>query len=303
MNSTGDKPARELIAELCDGLIQPVDKARLEQLLRDDAILQQEYLDQAMIDGLLRYELGVDRPSIPNQFDGDKSKSGVVRLVARPLVFVLLALTVTAGYWWFRPDSHVTFTVPLQNVSFENDQPISNLPILNGWYGDVARILLGSEDNQAHDGQRMLQLIRSVHPPSKECEIYHVVDLRQAGFKTRDSSRFIEGTVMFNALSDTSSEPYTFSMEIFTYAELPEIDQSLAPETWSSDMTTAGKKVIADSDRNSWQEVKLVMPLSPTAKFGIVKISVRDDSQSADDEFSEVFVDNVQVCMTNKGLF
>jgi hypothetical protein len=302
MSSTDGRSARELIAELCDGLIQQDDRSRLEELLRDDPILQHEYLDQAMIDGVLRYEFGIDSPTIPDQFATYHSRSDFVKLSARSLIVLLFAVIVASGYWWLNRDLHLEIPIQLANVSFENDLPISNEPIRDGWYGDVARIVFGNEDNLAPDGKHMLQLIRSVHQPSKECEVYQVLDLRQSPTKTLDRPAYIEATVTVNTRSFMGDEPYLLSLELYICTELPELQHRLAPQTWSSDMTTAGSQVAADSDPDSWQEIRLVMPLSRDAKFGIVKISVRDTNKLADDEFSEVFVDNVQVRLTNKGL-
>lgn len=303
MSSAEGRPARELLAELCDGLIQQHDRSRLEQLLRDDPILQHEYLDQAMIDGLLRYEFGIDYPSVPKQFVPPDNRGNLKKLSARLFVVLLVAVIFAGGFWWLNRDVHLEIPVQLANVSFENDLPIATELIRNGWYGDVARIVFGSEDNVAPDGKHMLQLIRSVHQPSKECEVYQVVDLRQSPLIMLDRPVYLEATVTVNARSFTVDEPYLLSLEIFTYTELPELRHTLSPQTWSSDMMTAGKQVTADNDPDSWQEIRLVMPLNRDAKFGIVKISVRDTSKLADDEFSEVFVDNVRVCMTNNGLF
>ena len=302
MSSTDERPARELIAELCDGLIQQSDRSRLEQLLRDDPILQHEYLDQAILDGLLQYEFGIDHPTIPNQFATYDSRSDFGKLSARSLVVLLFGVIFAGGYWWLNRDFDLEIPIQLANVSFESDLPISREPIRDGWYGDVARIVFGSEDNLAPDGQRMLQLIRSVHQPSKECEVYQVLDLRQSPMKTLDRPAYIKATVTVNTRSFTGEEPYLLSLELYICTELPELQHRLAPQTWSSDMMTAGSQVAADSDPDSWQEIRLVMPLSRDAKFGIVKISVRDTNKLADDEFSEVFVDNVQVRLTNKGL-
>lgn len=300
--STPDKrPVRDLIAELCDGLIQPNDRSELEQLLRNDPILQHEYLDQAMIDGLLRYEFGIDHPTIPNQFANDAKRSGLGKLIARSLVVLLFVLIFAGVYSWLKRDFHLEIPIQLANVSFENDLPISTEPILNGWYGDVARIVFGSKDNLAPDGKHMLQLIRSVHRPSKECEIYQVLDLRQSSIGAFDHPAYLEATVTVNSRSLRGDEPYLFSLELYTCTELPELRNRLSPKTWSSDLMTAGKQVAADADPDSWQELRLVMPLGRDVKFGIVKISVRDISMFTDDEFSEVFVDNVRVRVINQG--
>lgn len=303
MSPPGERPTGELIAELCDGMIQPEDLARLEDLLYDDPILQHEYLDQAMIEGLLRYEFGVERPSIPNQFASESSRIRLRKLAAKSLGAFMLVLICCGGYWWFRPDSHAEITVKLANLSFEDDLPISTEPILNGWYGDVARVVHGSEDNLAPHGHRMLQLIRSVHQPANECEVYHVLDLRQHRHEHRRRPAFVEATVVVNTRSDVSKTPYVISLELYTYTELPKIWQTLAPDALSNNVMVSGNTIAADSDPNSWQEIKLMMPLIPDKNFGIIKISVADRSSSAENVFSEVFVDNVQVRMTNKGLF
>jgi hypothetical protein len=303
MSPIVEKPTRELIAELCDGVIQQNDRLRLEQLLCNDPILQNEYLDQAMLVGLLRYEFGGDRSSIEDQDGSNDSRRGFGKLVQRSLAMMLLTLMCAGGYWWLKPDCDIEFSVPISNASFERDVPISTEPSLNGWYGDVARIVLGSEDNLAPDGKRMLQLLRSVHQPSNECEIYQVLDLRQLGVRATSRPAFIEATAVVNTRSDPGEVPYVLSLELYTYVQLPEFRQTLVPDSLSTEVMASRKMLSADSNPDSWEQISLVMPLSREAKFGIVKISVRDFSDSPDDEFSEVFVDNVKVRMTNKGLF
>lgn len=48
--------------------------------------------------------------------------------------------------------------------------------------------------------------------------------------------------------------------------------------------------------------VRLLMPFNSGAKYGIIKVSARDGSKMADDEFKEVFIDHVQIRMTNEGI-
>jgi len=301
MNSDKQKSASELIADLCDGLLRPEDKARLTRLLRDDPFFQNEYLDQAMIDGMLRYEFGFDRLTVPYQFV-DTANHTPLKLIVGAFVVSLLAFIFAGEYLWLKQDTPLDISIPLANLSFESDLPISTKPMLDGWYGDEAQIVTGSDDHLAPHGIRMLQLVRSVHQPSNECEVYHVIDLSSVSNKSGPRPLFIEAKMVANARSNRGEASFVISLELYTYSELPELERILVPSQLSNHVMVSGNKVAADSDPKSWQELRLLMPLAKDAKYGIIKISARDSSLMADDEYKEVFIDHVQVRMTNEGL-
>jgi hypothetical protein len=302
MSAANQKSARELIADLCDGLLQPEDRAKLTELLREDPLLQNEYLDQAMVDGLLRYELGIDRPTIPSQFFAPP-RNNLIKLTLGTLVVALVVSVFLNEYWWF--DQNRLFEVPIQvsNYSFERDLGISATPIFFGWYGDEAQSVTGEEVNLAPHGNRMLQFVRSLHQPSNECEIYQLIDLSAVSDTSRREPLFLEAKMVANARANGEKTSYLIALELYTYSELPELDIVLAPDRLGKNMRVSSHKIAADSDPESWQEVKLVMPLPNDARYGIVKISAHESGTGADDKYQEVFVDNVQIRMTNKEVF
>lgn len=302
MSSANQKSARELIAELCDESLQREDRARLMQLLRDDPLLQNEYLDQAMVDGLLRYEFGIDRSTIPAQFVGNTNKPHAT-LIVGSLVFSLLACLFAGGYLWINRDKPLNIPIQLANLSFESDLPISTSPVLYGWYGDEAQIVAGSDDHFAPHGNRMLQLIRSVHQPSNECEVYQLLDLSLPRVDSGQLPLFIEAKMVANTHSTEVGASFVISLELYTYSELPELTNILVPRKSGGDIMVAANQIVADSDPESWQEVKLLMPINSGARYAIIKVSARDGSKMADDEFKEVFIDHVQIRMTNQGIF
>lgn len=301
MKPDNQKSVGELIAELCDGLILPEDKDRLTLLLRDDPLLQNEYLDQAMVDGMLRFEFESERPTIPDHFI-NTADSTPFRLLAGSLVLSLLTLIFAGVYLWLKRDKPVDIPIQLANLSFESNLPISTAPLLHGWYGDEAQIVTGSDDHLAPHGDRMLQFIRSVHQPSNECEVYQLMDLSLVSDNSGKGPLFLEAKMVVNARSIDVEASIVVSLEIYTYSELPALERTLAPEGFSGDVMFSANKVTADSDPDSWQEIRLLMPLAKDAKCGIVKISARDGSAMADNEFKDVFIDNVRVRMTNEGL-
>jgi hypothetical protein len=302
MNAANQKSARELIAELCDGLLQPEDLARLTGLLREDPLLQNEYLDQAMVDGLLRYELGIDRPTIPSQFV-DPSRNDAMKLTLGTLVVALMVSVFLGGYWWFDQNRLIDVPIQLSDYSFESELGISATPIFSGWYGDEAQSVTGEELNLAPHGNRMLQFVRSLHQPSNECEIYQLIDLSAVNNKSRREPLFLEAKMVANARANGEDTSYLIALELYTYSELPELELALAQDRLDKTVRVFSHKIAADSDPESWQEVKLVMPLPNDARYGIVKISARESGIGADDKYKEVFVDNVQIRMTNKEVF
>ncbi|MCU0712556.1 MAG: hypothetical protein MUC43_10895 [Pirellula sp.] len=302
MTAANQKSARELIADLCDGLLQPEDRVRLTGLLREDPLLQNEYLDQTMVDGLLRYELGVDRPTIPSQFV-DSPRNNLMKLTLGTLVVALMVSVFLSGYWWFDQNRLIDMPIQLSDYSFERDLDISATPILSGWYGDEAKSVTGEEVNLAPHGNRMLQFVRSLHQPSNECELYQLIDLSAVSNTSRRASLFLEAKMVANARASGEKISYLIALELYTYSELPELDIDLAPNRLGKDVRVSSHTIAADSDPESWQEVKLVMPLPNDARYGIVKISARESGMGADDTFKEVFVDNVRIRMTNKEVF
>ena len=301
MNSANQKPTSELIAKLLDEMLPPEEGARLMQSLRDDPLLQNEYLDQAMVDGLLRYEFGIDRPTIPDQFVDTKNDTRFKPIVGA-IVISLMACLFAGGYLWL--DRHEPLNIPIQlaNLSFESDMPISTIPVLYGWYGDEAQIVAGSDDNAAPHGNRMLQLVRSVHQPSNECEVYQLLDLGSARGHSGQLPLFIEAKMDANTRSTDVRSSLVISLELYTYSELPELASILVPRGSIGDVMVAANQIVADNDPKSWQEVRLLMPLTSGARYGIIKVSARDGSKMADDEFKEVFIDNIQIRMTNQGI-
>jgi hypothetical protein len=301
------KSERELIAEICDGGISQSDIVRLGTLLSADPLLQQEYLDQVLIDGLLQYELGMNHSSIRNQSSVSNSANMLRhRKAPVPLVAIfaslILAILGLGSIWWFQAGPKMDYPIPLANISFENISPISNVPTREGWYGDIARIVRGTQGNVAQHGDHMLQLIRSIHQPSGECEVYQAFNLSQIRELRMKHPAFIEATIAVNARGNDSGESCILALELYTSpTALPE-HQLLAPHTWNRDLMTAGKQVAADSDGESWQEINLVMPLSKDARFGIVKISVRDGGNMDEKDYPEVFVDNVRIRIRGKEL-
>lgn len=302
MNSANQKSARELIAELCDGLLQPEDRAKLTELLREDPLLQNEYLDQAMVDGLLRYELGIDRPTIPSQFFA-QSRNSLSKLTLGTLVVALMVSVFLGGNEWFDKRQLIDVPIQLSDYSFERDLGISVTPILSGWYGDEAQSVTGEEFNLAPHGNRMLQFVRSLHQPSNECELYQLIDLSAVSNGSQREPLFIEAKMVANARANRKETSYLIALELYTYSELPELDIALSPDRLGRIVRFSSHKIAADSDPESWQELKLVMPLSNDARYGIVKISARESGTGADDNYKEVFVDNVQIRMTNKEVF
>jgi hypothetical protein len=302
MSSAHQRSARELIADLCDGSLQPVDGPRLAQLLRDDPILRNEYLDQAMVDGLLRYELGIDRPTIPSQFIAPP-RNNLIKLTFGTLVVALMVAAFVGGYRWFDQNRPIDIPLQLSNLSFESDISVSEIPVFYGWYGDEAKSVTGEEGHHAPHGNRMLQFVRSLHQPSNECEVYQLLDLSAASNMSRRQPLFLEAKMVANARAEGQATSYVISLELYTYSELPALVNVLAPDRLSRNMRVSANKIAADSDPESWQEVKLLMPLPKDARYGIVKISALESGEGADDKYKEVFVDNVQIRMTNKEVF
>lgn len=161
MNSANQKSARELFAELCDGLLQPQDRAKLTELLREDPLLQNEYLDQAMVDGLLRYELGIDHPTITSPFFAP-SRNNLSKLTLGTLVVALMVSVFLGGNGWFDKGQLIDVPIQLSDYIFERGLGISATPILSGWYGDEAKSVTGEEVNLAPHGNRMLQIHREL---------------------------------------------------------------------------------------------------------------------------------------------
>jgi len=302
MSTANQKSARELIADLCDGLLQPEDRAKLTELLREDPLLQNEYLDQAMVDGLLRYELGIDRPTIPSQFFAPP-RNNLIKLTLGTLVVALLVSLFLGGYSWFDKNRLVDIPVQLSNNSFERDLGISLTPISSGWYGDEAQSVVGDQGHLAPHGNRMLQFVRSLHQPSNECEIYQLIDLSAVTDTSRREPLFLEAKMVANVRANGEKTSYLIALELYTYSELSELDIVLAPDRLGKNVRVSSHKIAADSDPESWQEVKLVMPLPNDSRYGIVKISAHESGTGADGKYQEVFVDNVQIRMTNKEVF
>lgn len=302
MNAGNQKFARELIADLCDGLLRPEDRARLAELLREDPLLRNEYLDQAMVDGMLRYEFGLDRPLMPNQFV-TPPRNNLSKLMLGTVVVALMVSMFLGGYWWFDQSRLVEVPIQLSNCSFESDRAISATPTFSGWYGDEAQSVTGEEGCLAPHGKRMLQFVRSSHQPSNECEVYQLLDLSAVGNASRHAPLFLDARMVANAHASKDETSYVIALELYTYSELPELETALAPDRLGKNVTLSSHKIAADSNPESWQELKLVTPLPQNTKYGIVKISVRETGVGADGKYKEVFVDNVQIRMTNKEVF
>lgn len=302
MNLSNEKSARELIARLCDGLLQPEDRASLTGLLCEDPLLQSEYLDQAMVDGLLRYELGMDRPTIPNQFV-DPPRNNLIKLSLGALLSALMVSVFLGGYWWLDKNRLIDVPLHLSNFSFESELNISATPIFSGWYGDEAQSVTGKDVNFAPHGNRMLQFGRSLNQPSNECEVYQLIDLSAVSNKSRRESLFIEAKMVANTRADGQDTSYLIALELYTYSELPELEIALAPDRFGRNVRVSSHKIAADSDPDSWQELKLIMSLPNDTRYGIIKISARESGMGTDGTCEEVFVDNVQIRMTNKEVF
>jgi hypothetical protein len=332
MSISSESSNRELIARLCDGEMSSIDMDRLGKTLSADPLLQHECLDQLLIQGLLQYEYGLVEPGTfgcenDAHVDGDHEISdtrpavgaaefeatshgigrnrlpGWKELGFQALGFSLLLTVLAVGWWRLRPQPKIDVAIPLVDASFENASLVTFHPQANGWYGDEALVVRENRTNRAHDGEHMLQLVRSLREPAGEWEIYQAFDLRQLQAVGSDRSPAeLEASVAFNACGAAIGKSYVFGLQLYaTSAPLSE-QELVSPETGTRELLTARRYITADWDAGSWQEIRLVMPLNRDAAFGLVKISVRNSDSADNKEIPEVFVDNVQVRVKSQGV-
>lgn len=331
MNNGGLRELRELISKLSDGTLDAEGAGRLNELLKDDPVAQESYLDHLMVDALLEREFvgsaadcatsatagameapgagGVAMtravgagglaslwPSIARAF-GRRLPSARPWFSARGLVPLLL-LVVALGSWWSlsasregRKDASPG-PFTLLDAGFESDVP-SGGGTTARWYGEGAESVEQCLGVTPIEGRRMLRFVSPSAEPGNTCEVYRLVDLRPfAGIAQPEA--VVEASAFFNSLKEEFDESdYIFKLTVFAFSEDPSGEFNTWPPRWRQPLTFSGCQLSADAAPQSWQRVNTRLPLPAGTQFLVVRLSVIRTDPDVDNQFPGQFVDKL----------
>lgn len=312
MNTPDSGRFRELVGRLSDGMLTPQEGAELNQLLKDDPIAQEMYLDHLFVDGLLERELvgtvagpfPAGLPPRPARREARRSDtSRRLPRWLRSLAVGGVSLAIGAAViGWMRPsEGAVGRPLPLTDSSFESGSLVASpTSLLASWYGDDADVVPDHLGVKPLEGNRMLRFVRSTTKPENSCDLYQIIDLQSIEKELAEGPAHIEASAAFNAAPETLQEgDCIFGVTVFAYSE----DPSGKPHVWplhsETPLTFSGNQTRADDDAESWQRVHTRLSLPAGSKFLIVQLSVMrsgdDEDHDQPTEFPGQFADGVSV--------
>lgn len=321
MNDSNSKELRELIAKLSDGMLTPGDAARLNQVLKEDGIAQQVYLDHLLVDGLLEREFGGSAGPGHAPLAGDTSSlhaPQVVagesasrmtgrrfwfrrwRTVAAPSAILLVLVVGFCGWWSFSttsPDVNQSLPLGLSNSGFESGAPHQGIASSEGvWFGDSVEVVGPVSKVDPLEGTRMLRFIdRDVVRDGSA--VYQLVDLGPWEKALGSGDVSVLASAHFNAAIDDDDDPRMFSIRLYAFPEKPVCVPGVEPLGWGRPLVFAGRHFEADTDVDSWQSAAAYLELTPAARYLVVQLSVIDPDSEPEDDPEHYFVDKVAVSL------
>ncbi|SFJ09752.1 hypothetical protein [Planctomicrobium piriforme] len=307
MNTSQPGELPELIARLSDGSLSAVEKQRLNDLLLDDPIAQEEYLDHMLIDGLLEREFGgavvaSDKIAVLRSSGLQHSASTKVHPRRHSWKWVLAPvglLTAIVSGWWFvaeQFDESRRRPLALANSGFEHGTTASAVNVDGAtWTGDVADVVGEHHGIAPLEGKRMLRFVKSRVHPENNCELSQVIDLSGIAVMPGEEAVAIEASAFFNAVrNELADEGYTFGLTLMAFDEDPREENVTWTASHEQPLSFSGSHARADADSGSWQEVTASLPLPADAKYLMVSLAVtRPNGEQADEEFPGQFADRV----------
>ncbi len=291
----------EKISLLCEGELQSEDIEQLNALLSSSPLLQEEYLDQLMIHGLLKYEYGL-RASLPMASPGGSSTRVRMwkHLYITAAVPILIAIVAFAG-WWSRSTVEREVPIRVANSSFEGSKTIPLQPIFSGWYGDDAAYVHRSNRIAPADGKQMLQFIRSINQSDETCEVYQIIDLGEFQRSSPEEPVWAKASALVNSIDENELEDFVFAIRLYALTEEPFDVLEPWPQKLNRDVTYTDSRLTADHDQGSWQEIQSIVALQPDTRYLVLELSVRDGLDSHRNVYPGQFVDHVQVSLKKRG--
>lgn len=303
-----------LLAKLSDGTITAEETARFGELLKQDPISQEIYLDHMLVDGLLEREFSAVESgpgslltyAIPTPTFRHKEMANArrVRLSQWPVACCVGLLLLMAGvFWGVRPaaepkdEAIPPLPVPLADSGFETNPQALPAPAQSAsWYGDTAEVVGPQFNIVPLEGDRMLRFVRSKSEPDNGCELYQLVDVGKMADSLGKRSVAVEASAFFNAASADSKETdYSFGVTLYAYAGDPTEEPHAWPFRWEQPLKFGGNQIPADQDSKSWQRVTARLDVPAETQYVVVQISVMRKDHDPDAEFPGHFVDNVEV--------
>jgi len=302
MNASDAVELRGLISDLSDGGLSPAGTARLNELLRGDAVAQYAYLDHLMIDALLEREFSQGEDCVADPVQWDQGNAAPVPLRKRPirirrlLHLLIVALLVGPAAWWVsrwpqrQPDEAA---LPIWSVDFDRDVPQSGRDAFAVWRGDVADIVKRHSGITPRRGNGMLRFVRSSLEPQESCDVFRVINLNSIPHLPARGSGSVEVSASFNSIVDERRPPYAFEVAMYGCSDDPgghPVDFRNRARACSIARTEA------DDDAGTWQQVQASMPLSNGVRFLVLQVSaIRTGGEPLNDDFPGQFVDDVQL--------
>lgn len=311
MKNTSTDTLRILTAKLSDGELSAAEAEQLSELLSQDPIAQEQFLDHLTMDALLEREFSGAVSSslvIPRSANVLESKESFRSLGLRtrysswqswilvPL-FLFIVSIGTGGWYWFSSTAAVASqTLLLADAGFENDAlHVKGNPSATSWYGDAAEVVGEHSQIMPLEGSRMVRFVKSKFKPKHGCELYQLVDLKELIGTTPAGDHKIEASAFFNATPwANDNKDYLFEISLFAYAKPPEELQD-APLQSDRPLHYSGSKTLADQDAASWQQVTTDLELPAGTQYVMIQLSVSGTNPDSKEEFPGHYADNVQL--------
>lgn len=325
MMNADHREIRELIARLSDGTLTTEDSRRLNELLQQDPIAQQAYLDHMFMDGLLERELG-------NRVTASASENSHLNELARnlPLVesqpvngparrenrtvrtlwgisalvvcLVFGLLVFPGGHFLITANSPLPVPLVLSDAGFES-RAQHNRAVLpeEGWFGGSMDIVGQHSGVDPLEGRYMLHWGEPENPQSRQQAIYQLVDLEGAHQPDIEDSPSVFASANFNTTIDDDDDPELFGVRIYAFSEKPVQVPGVDPSGWGSPLAIADRQLAADADEESWQNVSAQLHLPTDTRYLVLRLSVvdPDPTPEMDDEPVEHFVDKVSLSVVS----
>jgi hypothetical protein len=323
MSDGGLRELRELVSKLSDGALGAEGARRLNELLKEDPVAQEAYLDQLMVDALLEREFvgsiaGAAQPAMAGALGGPSAggdatdreagaegpgwpwsaimQSFRCRPSARVLVPLLLLIAALGSIWILSaPRQGVMKAEPfaLSDAGFEPEAPSSGAGAAARWYGEGAESVERCFGVTPIEGRRMLRFVSPSAEPGNTCEVHRLVDLRTLG-GIAGPETVVEASAFFNSLKEDFDEnDYIFKITVFAFSEDPSGGFGEWPPRWRQPLTFSGCQLAADTAPQSWQRVDARLPLPTGTQFLVIRLSVIRTEPGDDDQFPGQFVDKL----------
>lgn len=277
----------ELIHDYLHERLSPEHGSELTALLERSAEARELLRTEAAIETHLR-ELSTSETltmvAEPTRATASRSRGWLAPIAAGIVLGVLLATATWASVTALRREPEPVI-LPVANGDFETlgAVKVGGFPKMPGhWRGDAAECVSSTSEVRPHSGTGMLRLLLPDGRNASDargftaCDQWQLLDLSKVP-ATSDAEQWVaEAEVWFNGLA-TARQPDCFSL-LTVYAidvqhpkELNSISSVWLRQS-NAVLAVANRRIVCDTDPETWERVAVKLPLPPRTKFLLIQL-------------------------------